>query len=250
MIRKFIIGTAAGLFSFGAFAADFPAKNPPSNPPPPAVFNWSGFGIGAAVGYDWASSDSSIAFGKTTLTGNTSPAGLSYGGIVYAQKQYSNGLVPGVQVSYFGGSENGTSAITGLPKGVTATKKDTFSSLLLAEVKLGFANLSSYAGLSNHWLPYISGGAACGNSKTTLASGGGAITSNHGDNCGWTVGAGIDYAIYQSAIGAVILGLKYDYVDLGTVHPSFAIPGGGGVGISIPNKQKENAIFATLSVLN
>jgi len=249
-MKRLLMATvgASALLASASYAADLPRQPAPAKVAPPAPWSWTGFGIGGAAGYDWGTDKSSVTFGKTTLTGNDKPAGFAYGGFIYAQKQFANGLVPGVQVTWYGLNDKAHTLVTGLPPLATPiTKTDKFADLWLAEGKLGFANVASMVNLSSAWLPYVSGGLACGKSKTTFSGGANAV-SNKDDNCGWTIGAGIDWAPYTSQFGVVVVGLKYNYVDLGTVHTSFPI--GGGAGFDIPNKQKENIFMLTLSLLN
>jgi outer membrane immunogenic protein len=241
MYKSLLLGCVAGaVFASCAFAADLPVKQPIQRQPD--IWNWTGFGIGGGIGYDWGTSDSSVTLWSKSLVGNTSPAGFAYMGTIYAQKQYANGWVPGVQVSWYGlSSDNNSVAVTG-KSGLTKT--DTFSQLLLGEFKLGYANL--WRG----WLPYATAGAACGRSSSTLAfTGGSSYTSNSGDNCGWTVGAGIDFAALSTGLGELVVGVKYNFVELGTMHTSFPI-GSGGIGADIPNKQRENVVMLTASFLN
>lgn len=230
-MRKWIpIGAALLAFSASALAADLPAKVYTA-PPKPAVWDWTGFYVGGDIGYGWGTSDSSVTFGKTTLTGDTSPTGWVYGGHFGAQKQYGS-IVLGAQGTILGGSLKDTVNVSGLPKGFpVVTKADKFNFIALGEAKLGYA-------IAPGWLPYISGGVAAAQSNTTLAmAGGGSVTSSKTDNVGWTIGAGLDYAMTANWI----LGIKYNYIDLGTAHTSFAL-GGSGAGIDIPNTQKINAV--------
>ncbi|HEX4111603.1 MAG TPA: outer membrane protein [Stellaceae bacterium] len=62
------------------------------------------------------------------------------------------------------------------------------------------------------WLPYATGGAAFGNVKSTYS----VLGSSDGVRLGWTVGAGLDYAIDQNWEA----GIEYRYTDLG--HKSFS----------------------------
>jgi outer membrane immunogenic protein len=223
---------AVALCGAPAFAADMPMKGPIYRAAP--VFDWSGFYIGANVGYGWGSSDSSITAG-TTFSANTSPDGAIYGGHFGAQKQYSNNWVLGAQVTLLGASMKDTVNIINAPG---FTEQNKFSAIGLAEVKLGYAMQSGWG----PFLPYLSGGAACARSKTTLSSGAGSITSNNTDQCGWTIGAGFDWA---TSVPNLIFGVKYNYADLGTKDHAFPI--GGGIGVSVPEKQTLNLIEAEIS---
>ncbi len=59
------LGVVAMLASTSVFAADLAVKAPP--PPPPAVWNWSGFYIGAGGSLNWAHFDQSLERSVTAV---------------------------------------------------------------------------------------------------------------------------------------------------------------------------------------
>jgi outer membrane immunogenic protein len=235
-MKKLVMAAAAAvLFCAPALAADLAAKASPR-----ALFDWSGFYVGGNAGYGFSSSDSSLNFPPVlTINGDTDPKGGIYGGHFGAQKQFSNNWVLGAQVTLLGASMKDTSPVTfngaafGLNKGIK------ISAIGLAEAKLGYAMESG----SMPTLPYVTAGAACARSDTSLSVGGlGSITSNKADACGWTIGAGVDWAL---ATPGWIFGVKYNYADLRSVDHSFPII--GGIGLSLPDKQTLNLLQAQVS---
>ncbi|NJO54764.1 MAG: porin family protein [Bacteroidales bacterium] len=87
-----------------------------------------------------------------------------------------------------------------------ATYKTEVESLSTFVARLGFAD--------GGWLVYGKAGVAYGEVKSTLANGGGQYFRETTDHIGWTVGIGVDYALTPNWI----LGLEYNYVDLGDQH--------------------------------
>lgn len=214
-----------------------PSRAPVYKAPPQALFNWSGFYIGGNAGYGWASSDSSMFGGF--INGDTDPKGGIYGGHLGAQKQFSNNWVLGVQVTLLGASMKDTSAVTFGGTAFGINKEVKIKAIGLAELKLGYAMQSG----SVPTLPYLTAGAACTRSDASLSFFNfGSIPSNNADACGWTVGAGIDWAL--SAQGW-IFGVKYNYADLRTTDHNF--PVFGGLTLSTPNSQTLNLVQAQLS---
>jgi outer membrane immunogenic protein len=90
-MRKILAATAAFLaLSVGgsAYAADMPLKAPPA---PPPVWSWTGFYVGANVGYSWGRSDVSLLY-AAAATGNV--LGAPNGTV------HPNGFLGGVQAGY------------------------------------------------------------------------------------------------------------------------------------------------------
>jgi outer membrane immunogenic protein len=242
LMKKLLVAcvAAAALSGAPALAADLPVKAPVYRAAPAPMFDWSGFYIGANVGYGWGSSDSSINVG-TTFTGDTSPTGWIYGGHFGALKQFSNNWVLGAQVTLLGTSMKDTVDITNAPG---FSRQVKFDGIGLAEAKLGYAMQSGMGPM----LPYLSGGAACARSNSTISGGVTSVTSNKADQCGWTIGAGIDWA---TSIPNLIIGVKYNYADLGTKDHAYPLSSLGvpvsGLGLSVPESQRFNLIEVELS---
>lgn len=235
-MKKLVMAAAAAVFSCApALAADLATKASPR-----AMFDWSGFYAGVNAGYGFGSSDFSLNFPPVlSINGDTDPKGGIYGGHFGAQKQFSNNWVLGAQVTLLGASMKNSSPVTFNGVAVGLNKQVKISAIGLAEAKLGYATEFGWGPT----LPYVTAGAACTRSDTSFSIGGvGSITSNKADACGWTIGAGVDWALPAPGW---IFGLKYNYADLRTVDHSFPLI--GGIGLSIPDKQTLNLLQAQIS---
>jgi len=230
LLKCVVLAVGSGLLTTAAVSADLPQKGYAAPRLVAAAYDWSGVYMGGELGYGWGKATSN-AYG---LSASDNTDGAVYGLFLGAQRHFTSGLVLGAQVTYDWASMNGSGGISGLPKGVSSSSNAKLQNMLLAEGKLGYA--------MNTWLPYATIGGACAESHVNGSIGTVAASSNNFDKCGWTLGAGIDYAIWQN----VVIGLKYNFVDLGTSNPSFPI--GAGVGLSIPVTQNSiNIVKASIS---
>ena len=175
-----------------AKAADLVRRRPP---PPPAyvapVYNWTGFYVGINGGGGFGHSSLSNAFGATGF--NTS-GGLAGGTIGYNYQigQAVIGIEGDGDWSDIGGSTS-----SGICAGASCTVRNDW--LATVRGRLGYAY--------GRFMPYVTGGAAFGDIKTSVAGFGGSTT----DKVGWTAGGGVE-AIINGPWSAK---LEYLYVDLG-----------------------------------
>ena len=190
-MKKFLLsGVAAlGLIAAGAAsAADLPSrKGPVVAPVYVPVFTWTGFYVGANAGYGW---------GNVNLNGWANNIGDL------------DGFVGGGQVGYnyqIGQFVVGLEAdIQGADLG---TGRDVFGDSVKTEY---FGTVRARVGVAfDRFLPYVTGGWAYGNVKTSIP--GLAFSSDRTHTGGWAVGAGVEYAFTNNLIG----GVEYLYVDLG-----------------------------------
>ena len=195
---------AMGSFS-GALAADLSAR-PVLKAPPPAivtVYNWSGFYVGAHVGYahgnkDWFSDD-----GTTRESHNVS--GVVAGGQFGFNWQTGN-LVLGIEGQ--GSWTNADGEHFWQPGTVTFRSDVRWLGTIAG--RLGYA--------ADRVLIYAKGGAAVVHDDHELAEG--PIIIDQGDKTrwGWMVGGGIEVAI---AGNWSVLG-EYNYMDFGKQGVTFA----------------------------
>ena len=182
-IAALLLGTLA------ARAADLPS---PSYKAPVYVcgFSWSGFYVGINAGYGFATADWSgpplvSIKPKGFLAGATLGYNMQTGNIVW-------GVEADLDLSTIKGSD---STICGTPGCET---KLTW--LGTGRGRIGYA--------FDRWLPYVTGGVAYGSLKNSGYDG-----SETKSKLGWTLGAGVEYALMSSwSVKA-----EYLYVDLGTV---------------------------------
>jgi outer membrane immunogenic protein len=240
--------------SFGvtsALAADLPARTYVD-----PVYDWSGFYIGANIGYSWGRSGDTSSLSNVALftsAGSTNLNGVVGGeqvGINWQQQNWVWGLEADIQGTGERGSRGFTCpagvctppTVTPGPRGQIITGDAVPVSL---DQKIAwFGTVRGRAGVlvSPKVLLYATGGLAYGEVRSNETIGGlPGVFSNSDTTVGYTVGAGIEGAIG----GNWTAKLEYLYVDLGRTSGSFAttIPalGGGIIGASAPLTSSYNS---------
>ena len=189
-MKKFLLsGVAAlGLVAAGAAsAADLPSrKGPVVAPVYVPVFTWTGFYVGANAGYGW---------------GNVNANGFANVGDL-------DGFVGGGQVGY---NYQMGQFVVGLEADLQAADLSSGNNLGLINVKTDyFGTVRARVGVAfDRFMPYITGGWAYGNVKTSIPGIG--FSSDRSHTGGYAVGAGLEYAVTNN----IIAGVEYLYVDLG-----------------------------------
>lgn len=218
MFKKVLLASCAvAAMSFGAQAADLPSRVVKPAPYMAApVFTWTGFYVGAQAGYAWGDSTGGayLINGGPVGIGKLDPDGFFGGLHVGYNYQFSN-VVIGVEIdgNYAGvnGSVDrlydGAGVLT--PVGNYAKAEMDWNGS--ARLRLGYA--------FDRIMPFITGGVALANYKFTPTYLGTGTLSNSSTHVGWTIGAGIDYAITNNFIA----GVEYRYADYG--KEKYAIPG-------------------------
>lgn len=240
--------TAAGVslaaVSVGA-AADLGAR--PVYKAPPVVapaYSWTGFYIGGNVGYAWGDSDISsaascptggcpyvlpanlAAFGAAG-TGSVSPNGFT-GGVQAGYNWQTGSIVWGIEADFGAFDLNSSRSAGGLvPLGAGQTFSVTTGVdtnwLLTARGRLGWT-------ITPTALLYVTGGLAVtdlevSNSYTDnfavppIAG----ASSARDTKLGWTVGAGLEWALWQNWTAKV----EYLYLDFGSVSTTARFNGAG-----------------------
>jgi len=180
-------------------------------PPPvyyPPIYNWTGFYAGVNGGYGWGSTDWSALGSSFDVKG-----GL-FGGQVGYNWQFGQ-FVYGVEADLDWTDIRGNSLVNGAvgcAANVCSTRNDFLST---ARGRVGYA--------VDRWMPYLTGGLAVGNIRTSTPF----TTGVDQTNAGWTIGAGLEFALVANWTAKI----EYLYVDLGntTCGGACGFPGGNNV---------------------
>jgi len=193
-MKKYLLASVAalGIVAAGAAsAADLPSrKGPVVAPVYVPVFTWTGFYIGANAGYGWGNVNAGNSFnGRTVTIGNT------------------DGFVGGGQIGY---NYQMGQFVLGLEADLQAADLSTGSNVFGDRVKTDYyGTVRARVGVAfDRFMPYVTGGWAYGNVKTTIGGLGSTDKSHTG---GYALGAGLEYAVTNN----IIAGVEYMYVDLG-----------------------------------
>ncbi|MDZ5450639.1 outer membrane protein [Labrys sp. ZIDIC5] len=202
------------LTSTSAFAADLaPQAVEPVAPVVAPVYNWTGFYAGVHAGA--AIGQGKIDHAKLNGTGFLGGVHAGY------NAQFDGGWVVGLETDIDYSSVKKSKAVTDGDIVTRATLKNEWQGSTRARFGYAFDNI----------LPYVTGGVAYGNVKTSIAG----VGSKTDTRVGWTAGAGVEYAIDQNWI---VRG-EARYVDLGDKSSTF-----GGT----RHKVKFNSTDLTLGV--
>jgi len=202
---KLAMTIAALLLAAGgqAFAADVTPPPPPSpvyKSLPPAIYNWTGIYIGVNAGY--GSGSSNWSDGPTGTTGSFPTSGFLVGGTLGANYQIGE-YVFGIEgdgdwtnLSGNSGMTCGAIAAVVPPPTSCQTQGEWLATL---RGRLGYA--------FDRILIYGTAGAVFGNIQAGLNP---PLTFDNAIEAGWTVGAGVEYAISPNWT----LKVEYLFVDL------------------------------------
>ena len=211
-VKLALLGLAgATMFGGAAVAADL--SRPVYKAPPagalPVAYDWTGLYIGGHIGYGWADKSWQDLIGFGTVSHKAD--GFLGGG--QAGFNFQTGMfVFGVEgdVSWAdlkGGSTTGPLLLA--PLGANFNTKVDWTATLTGRVGLAF----------DRWLVYGKGGVAWAHDtyNTNFYTFPGSVSLDE-TRVGWTVGAGVEYAIAQNWTTK----LEYNYMDFGTKNVSFA----------------------------
>jgi outer membrane immunogenic protein len=193
-----LIGLVAVLASSaGAQAADLNATAAPARVAP-VPFTWSGWYVGVNGGYGWGRSN----WNDPAIDPDVRRFGLS-GGVAGGQLGYNwqtGPFVLGLESDLDWTNLSGSKSDAGVCATDGGGQCQTSQSWLgTTRGRVGYAFGS--------WLPYVTGGAAYGDIRSTQPSGTASTT-----RLGWTAGAGVEYSISPRWSAK----LEFLHLDLGT----------------------------------
>lgn len=222
-----ILVAGAALIALGAVS---PAVAADMSPAPfykaPAMlpsYNWTGLYIGANIGGSFGNADTSVAFaGAGVATPSFNMDGVVGGGQIGYNLQ-TGSWIWGIEADFQGTSQSGSGAAsqTGILN-INAALIPVTGNLAYSEKLPWFGTVRGRLGFTpaDRWFLYATGGLAYGevDTNSTLTVGPtSAGTSFSNTKTGWTVGAGVEAALWGKWTGK----LEYLYVDLGSVNNSF-----------------------------
>jgi outer membrane immunogenic protein len=189
---KKLLLAGASLLAMGvvsASAADLPARMPAKAPAyvAPMAYSWTGFYLGLNGGY---------GFGRAEFNGGAPGSFNAGGGLFGATVGYNwqtGPLVFGLEGDIDWSGQRGSGTCGGL---ACSARNDYLATI---RGRLGYA--------MDRWMPYVTGGAAIGNVKTSIAGFG----DTNNTKAGWTLGGGIE----ASLMGPWTAKVEYLHVDLG-----------------------------------
>jgi outer membrane immunogenic protein len=228
-MRKVLLATAMALgIASGAQAADLAA---PRTPIAAAVvapaFNWTGFYVGAHIGYGWGRTGWTYVVGLNTVPSN--PKGV-FGGLQLGYNWQFNNLVLGVEtdISAAGFRDNDPCPN---PVFVCSSRSNWVGTTRL---RAGVA--------ADRALFYVTGGLAYGDTRVATDNGLGTFGSTTLTRVGYAVGAGMEYAFAQNWT----VKAEYLYYNLGAA--TYTVDGGLAVRARFDNHTVRvgvNYLFST-----
>lgn len=215
-MKQLLTATALVALPFSALAADLPMRSAAPAPAPMiiAAHNWTGFYLGAHAGYSltkprYTEEVTSGICGGVPGECNINPNvdGFAFGSYAGFNRQ-SGALVYGVEADISFGSVNAGADVSAP---ITSNYYSAFTQRWSGNVRtrVGYSFGSA--------LLYVAGGVAFANIKDDDVVVGWNSASN--THVGWTIGAGVDYALSQNWIGRG----EYLYSDFG--RKGYAIEG-------------------------
>lgn len=203
-MKRFLLATVAlAALSAPAAAADLATKYPVKAIPVP-VFSWTGFYIGANVGYGGDKTTYDLnALGVPVASLDLNSSGFFAGGQLGYNYQLANNVVIGIETDLQWADISDTVSVdVGAVTVASAGQSVDYFGTIRA--RLGYA--------FDRFLPYITGGAAYGKTKTDVTFLNVPIFSDSNTKWGWTIGAGGEFAITNNWTFKA----EYLYVDLGS----------------------------------
>jgi outer membrane immunogenic protein len=210
--------TGLAVTSLPAAAADLPARPVYKAPVAPvALYDWSGFYFGGHIGGSWADKDWTQTFSSFGLALDRSATSAAV-----------DGFLGGVQAGF---NWQTGQWVWGIEGDWSWTSADGCSGHVVFTAYAGCSNVNWYGTVTGRvgyaWdraLLYVKGGAAFADEDHFITFRGVQDTNNPGNTrTGWTVGAGLEYAVWNNWS----VKLEYNYMDFGSDNHSFSYLAGG-----------------------
>lgn len=211
-MKKYLIAASvlALTAASGANAADIIRPQPTTPVYTAPVFSWTGFYAGAQIGWAWSDTDLSADNALMTKRSFSPDPDGFIGGIYLGYNfDFGNNFVAGIETDFAWSNIDETSSVaTALGGRMDAKVKQEWEGA--TRIRLGYS--------ADRFLPYIAGGVAYAKVKSSVNSkdsfGVNVLPSRSGSDTfvGWTVGAGVDYAVTDN----LLLRLEYRYTDFGS----------------------------------
>ena len=219
-VSKTLLATVAlvALATSPVLAADMPLK---ALPKMPAVYNWTGFYMGANVGGSFGSENTAWGITGTSAAAASGNMNGILGGFQDGWNWQSGFWVLGFESDFQFTSQSGSSSITTAAPAAVATSSANLQWFSTIRGRIGLTP-------SPTWLVYATGGAAFGETQTNEAVISGGLLAGASANTihsGWTLGGGVETALWDNWTAK----LEYLYIDLGHVSYNFT-----GVGTLTP----------------
>ena len=224
---SWLLAGASALLSGSAMAADLPSRTSAPAPyvAPVAIWNWTGFYAGVNAGYGWNTSRWNAAGVPGFASFNTNGDGFVGGAHAGFNWQFGS-IVAGLEGMINFTDVGGSSQCSTFAGTTCRTRQNWLGDI---NVKLGVP--------IDRALIYATGGVAFTDYKFTQPVGVPPLPNwGPSSRTGWTLGAGIDYAINNNWIA----GLQYKYYDFGSSTATSA-------GTAVRFRETENVILARLS---
>jgi outer membrane immunogenic protein len=189
-----------------------------------APYSWTGFYVGANLGYGVGQSEGTYTFGPGLGTEifNSVPGGVFGGGQIGYNYQIGS-IVIGAETDIQGSgiSDTRTCLLNCFAAGTAAQLSQKLDWFGTTRARVGLA--------TGPVLTYITGGLAYGETETgittTLPAGGSAVTTTS-NRSGWVWGTGVEAALGGNWTAKA----EYLYVDLGSVAVAGTVPAAGFTG--------------------
>jgi outer membrane immunogenic protein len=211
IVKKFLVAASAFVFSCSAaLAADLSPAPVEPVAPVASVFSWTGFYVGAQAGYGW--SDTDYRFNGPVPNGTFHPDGFVGGAHAGYNYQFETPVVVGLEgdIEY---------------SDIKADFNNPFGGFSGGNAKLRWqGSIRARFGYAiDRFLPYVTGGVSFGDFRFAGGPGIGsgftpALVSWSKTMTGWTIGAGLEYAVTDNWT----VRAEYRYTDYGDTTGSLA----------------------------